>query len=182
MATLMERLRVPVALALAASVVVALVAAAAAAAAAHTFFAAAHSEVQMDSAQELAIATLAKANQSGQSGAAQYVVLDGGAWSTVWAQAHATVLPAPPLPEVDFTREMVIAVFQGTKPTAGFSVNIARVLDSGNTVEVFVEDTSPGPQCFVASVLTSPYHIVKVQMVEKEIAFRMTPRVAECSA
>ena len=179
MATLMQRPRVPFALALAASIVVALVAAAAASAA-HTFFPAANSEVQMDSAQELAIETLARGNQSGQSGAAQYVVQDGAAWSTVWAQANATVMPAPPLPEVDFTREMVIAVFQGTKPSAGYSVNIARVLDSGNTVEVFVEDTSPGPQCFAASVLTSPYHIVKVQKVEKDIAFRVTPRVSEC--
>jgi hypothetical protein len=56
----------------------------------------------------------------------------------------------------------VIAVFLGTRPTAGFSVTITAIAqDSGKVVVEYVE-RKPRPDMMVAQVLTAPFHIVKV--------------------
>ena len=79
-------------------------------------------------------------------------------WQTLWDR-HA---PGKPLPKVDFAREMIVGVFLGSKPTAGYRVEITSVRSSGDGVVVGYRETQPGGDSIVAEVLTSPYHLVAV--------------------
>jgi hypothetical protein len=79
-------------------------------------------------------------------------------WSKLWVQ-HAGERTRP---AVDFTKEVVAAVFLGTRPTAGFSVEIVRVRQEGVALVVEFKETRPAPESVAAQVLTSPYHIVAV--------------------
>ena len=65
-------------------------------------------------------------------------------------------------PSVDFTREVVVAVFMGTRPTAGFTIEITRVRVEGPALVVTYKETRPAPDGVTAQVLTSPFHIVAV--------------------
>ena len=79
-------------------------------------------------------------------------------WSRIWTQ-HAGERTQP---NVDFSKEVVVAVFTGTRPTAGFSVEITRVRQEGTALVVSYTETRPAPGSVAAQVLTSPYHIVAV--------------------
>ena len=79
-------------------------------------------------------------------------------WSKLWTQ-HAGERTRP---SVDFTKEVVVAVFMGTRPTAGFSIEIVRVRQEGAAVVVSWRETRPAPDSVTAQVLTSPFHIVAV--------------------
>jgi hypothetical protein len=79
-------------------------------------------------------------------------------WAKLWAQ-HAGERTRP---SVDFTREVVAAVFLGTRPTAGFSIEIVRVRQEPLALVVEYRETRPAPDSVAAQVLTSPYHIVAV--------------------
>jgi len=79
-------------------------------------------------------------------------------WSTLW-NLHAG---ARTRPAVDFSRDVVVAVFMGTRPTAGFGIEIVRVREEGNSLVVSYKETRPAPGLLTAQVLTSPYHIVAV--------------------
>jgi len=79
-------------------------------------------------------------------------------WTTLWTQ-HAGERTRP---NVDFSKEIVVAVFMGTRPTAGFSVEIVGVREEGATLVVSYRETRPAPQALTAQVLTSPFHIVAV--------------------
>lgn len=79
-------------------------------------------------------------------------------WAKLWNQ-HAGERTRP---SVDFTREVVAAVFLGTRPTAGFSIEIVRVRQEGVALVVEYKETRPAPDSVAAQVLTSPYHIVAV--------------------
>jgi hypothetical protein len=79
-------------------------------------------------------------------------------WSKLWTQ-HAGERTRP---AVDFTKEVVVAVFMGTRPTAGFSIEITRVREEGPALVVTYKETRPAPGGVTAQVLTSPFQIVAV--------------------
>ena len=79
-------------------------------------------------------------------------------WSKLWTP-HAGERARP---AIDFSKEIVVAVFMGSRPTAGFSVEIVRVREEGATLVVSYKETRPAPDSVAAQILTSPFHIVAV--------------------
>jgi PrcB C-terminal len=88
----------------------------------------------------------------------QAVAQSAAEWSTLWSQ-HAGDRARP---AVDFSKEMVVAVFLGTRPTAGFSVEIVGAREEGATLIVSYRESRPQPGSVTAQILTSPYHFVAV--------------------
>ena len=83
----------------------------------------------------------------------------------------------PKLSGVDFGTEMVIAVFQGQQPTAGYDIEITEV---GATYEVTYVASRPADDCITAQVLTAPFHVVTVPASAKRPVFEATERVNPC--
>jgi len=90
--------------------------------------------------------------------ARQVTVRSAAEWEKLWRQ-HAGERARPP---VDFAKETVLAVFLGSRPTAGFSIEIAGTRQDGPTLIVQYRETRPAAGGIVAQVLTSPYHIVAI--------------------
>ncbi len=80
----------------------------------------------------------------------------------LWSMAHAT--DGTPLPTVDFSKSYVIGVFAGTKPSGGYSIEVSRVSDSGDTRTVAITLMKPGSDCITSQAITSPYQIVSVPL------------------
>jgi hypothetical protein len=85
------------------------------------------------------------------------------------------------LPEVDFSKEMVIAVLQGQRNTGGYSIEVTNVIKESKKLYVIVETTDPGPSCINTQVITSPYHLVAVPKGDYQVEFRTTPKVFDCN-
>ena len=61
-----------------------------------------------------------------------------------------------------FGKEIVVAVFMGSRPTAGFSVEIVSTRVDGVALVVQYRETRPARDAIVAQILTMPYHIAAV--------------------
>ncbi|HEY2067475.1 MAG TPA: glycoside hydrolase family 2 TIM barrel-domain containing protein [Gemmatimonadaceae bacterium] len=84
------------------------------------------------------------------------VIRDAKDWASTWASLHAG-LPAPPLPHVDFTKEIVLFVALGPRSTGGFDVDVERIIRrSPDDLLVQIVETSPGDGCMSTQVITSP--------------------------
>jgi hypothetical protein len=66
------------------------------------------------------------------------------------------------LAQVDFQSKWVVAVFDGTKPSSGYTTTIDRVMQSDGEVHLYLRQTEPDPEQMVAAVLTHPYHIIEI--------------------
>jgi hypothetical protein len=115
----------------------------------------------------LSMTTIARNAQSGVDQARQVVVKTGDDWRALWKE-HA---PMKPLPEVDFTQSLVLAVFMGSQPTGGYMVEIRRVRAEPSGLVVEYAETRPGPADVTAQVITSPCHIVTVPQHAGTITF-----------
>ena len=71
----------------------------------------------------------------------------------------------------DFTREMVVGVFLGSRPTAGYGVEIVRAREEAGALVVQYREGSPSRDAMTAQVITMPYHLVAVPRDEGEVRF-----------
>ncbi len=90
-----------------------------------------------------------------------FTFYDKTAWDDMWRQYFSM----KPQPSVDFSKYVIIAVFQGLKHTGGYSVSITDVLNNGEKITVVVKEIIPGSSCMTTQVLTSPFHIIKVTVM-----------------
>jgi hypothetical protein len=67
------------------------------------------------------------------------------------------------LQELDYKQSFALIVFQGEQGTGGFVVTIERITRVGTTIHVYVQFHIPKPEEEKTLVVTSPYHLVKIQ-------------------
>jgi hypothetical protein len=113
------------------------------------------------------VRTLDRGALSEIDGQRQVTVRDRDEWASLW-RTHA---PGRPAPAVDFSREMVVGVFIGTRPTAGFTVDIVGYRDSGGNVVVEYRETEPPRDAITAQVIVSPYHLVVIPRRTGTVSF-----------
>lgn len=89
----------------------------------------------------------------------------------LWNQAYGSILTPPPLPDVDFRRESVVAMFLGTQPTGGYGLGVREVTLEDNEVYVTVDITEPGPNSITTQALTNPWIFVRVGRPDVSVAW-----------
>lgn len=115
--------------------------------------------------------TIARGTHSGYQSANQMVIDRPEQWADLWYQHTAGSEPPPPVPQVDFTRHSVVAVFAGEKPTGGYSVEILGVetkdFQIGNppSLVIQVEYRQPQPGDFVTDAITQPHHMIRIPQI-----------------
>ena len=105
--------------------------------------------------------SLARGYQTGIDAASVIVARDAGEWRTLWNRHAALVMPRPDLPEVDFTRDMVVCVTVGSRPSFGYAIEIERIVPDGVrgfTVEVIAR--KPAPDALLSQIVTQPFHMI----------------------
>lgn len=104
--------------------------------------------------------TLAEGSYSAIEAESQALISDAADWQAFWTRLHANRSPEPPLPQVDFASEMVLACTLGSRNSGGFQIKVAALAHVGNLCHLSLLYTEPGSNCFTTEALTQPYHIV----------------------
>ena len=110
----------------------------------------------------LPMTNIAKGAFSGITEARQEVIRDKAAWEKLWNQHNVTTKQGGRIPEIDFAKEMVIAVTLGRKRTGGYAIEILSVAAEDKKLKVTVKRTAPAPGAMVTQALTAPFHFVAV--------------------
>jgi hypothetical protein len=88
-------------------------------------------------------------------------------WSALW-RAHA---PDRPMPAVDWSKEMAVGVFLGTRTTAGYRVEIVGYRVEGGRVVVGYREAAPARGSITAQILTSPFALAAIPRRAGDVAF-----------
>ena len=99
------------------------------------------------------------------------VVYSTEEWEKLWKQVHASIVPTPELPEVDFDQQIIVAVFAGEKPSGGYTVKVDRILQTDEAVTVYVVEDSPEPEEMTITVISYPYQMVKMPYTDLPVDF-----------
>jgi hypothetical protein len=121
----------------------------------------------------IAFQTLVADMRSGVTEPKNVVVRDAAAWQQLWTQHIANRVPAPGLPNVDFTARMVIAVFTGNRAMGCGSMGITHVSSKDGQMVVDYEDRSSPMGRMCPNIVTSPVSMVMVDRNDAQVDFQV---------
>ena len=101
-------------------------------------------------------------------------------WRGQWRRITARQGEPPPLPAVDFRREMLLMAAMGPKPSGGYRVAIDSVIEQPGELLVFVRFVSPGRRCGAIAAVTSPVDIVRVPASSKPVRWTIERQAPDC--
>jgi hypothetical protein len=113
------------------------------------------------------IKTIDKGDQSNVDEARQVVVRTQAEWDKLWT-THGGDRKKP---AVDFVKEMVVGVFMGSRPSAGYTTTIVSTVSKDGKMIVRYEEKMPAKGTLSAQILTSPYHLVTTPRITGDVAF-----------
>jgi hypothetical protein len=122
-------------------------------------------------AAQAAFTDVAKGDISGQQLAKQVTVRTTAEWKALWKE-HG---PAEKMPAVDFTKNMVVGIFLGSKPSTGYEVEIVGVRTQGPDLIVEYVQKQPAQGTLAAQILTEPYHLVSAPRHAGTVRFIHVP-------
>jgi hypothetical protein len=109
------------------------------------------------SGKDLDIRRIGQWTRTGIGEARRLVIRDANAWAEFWSE-----LGVGERPSVDFSRDVVVAVAAGQRPSGGYEIAVERVVDNGGELTAEVVETTPGPNCITTASLTQPVDVVVV--------------------
>src|SRR5262244_523922 len=115
--------------------------------------------------------TLAKGLASGVGQPTQIVVRSQNDWAELWSRHMRAQSAPPPLPSVDFSRDMVVALFMGERPTGGYAIEVTRIERTAQGLSVHYRTSRPAPSATQMQALTQPFHLVTVPRVDDPVTF-----------
>jgi len=119
---------------------------------------------------------LTRGTQSDVKTRANYLVTSTEGLKKLWGMLDAQ----GKVPEVDFEKNSVVAVFAGENPTTGYAIEVSKIEDLLART-VFITLTKPDRSCFVGQTLTAPYQIVLVPVTELSFAHEDQTETKSCS-
>jgi protease stability complex PrcB-like protein len=111
--------------------------------------------------------TIARGAMSGVTSPEEIVVQSVQEWHALWTR-HA---PNTPEPVIDFTKEIVVGVFAGQRPTGGYRVQITSIERSDAGLTVVYDVTQPAKDAMVTQALTSPFELVRIPRLQLPVRF-----------
>jgi hypothetical protein len=113
--------------------------------------------------------TVASSRMSGVATKQVVVIRDQAAWEKLWAQHGSYMVPAPALPQVDFTRQMLIGMFSTQMHDGCYSVGIGALTAGASKLQVEVDEVAPRPNVMCAMIAVNPMQVVAVDRMDADI-------------
>ncbi len=130
--------------------------------------------------RNLELATIKKGSLSGHTDRRNYVIGDEKDWAELWDKMYPDKASRPALPDIDFSKYIVLAAFEGEKSTAGYDFEIQKAVETSSKVDVLIKETVPSSECYVSQNLVQPFHIVKIASSQKVIVFDLRTEIKKC--
>src|SRR5213594_288709 len=115
--------------------------------------------------------TLAKGLASGVGQPTQIVVRSQNEWTALWSRHMRAPSAPPPPPSVDFSRDMVVALFMGERPTGGYAIEVTQIERTDAGLAIHYRTRRPDPSSMQMQVLTQPYHLITVPRADDPVTF-----------
>lgn len=122
--------------------------------------------------------TLDRGHRPGITERQEHLVRDQGAWEALWAR-HTRGLKDPgQAPEIDFSRQEVLAVFMGNVSDGCHGVEIVNdIYRSADRVIGVEHYTVDHPSC--SQEIFQPFHLVETERDDGEVRFQVTETTRE---
>ena len=90
----------------------------------------------------------------------------------VYGIINRTRRPGIEVPQVDFAENMVVAVFMGRRSSGGNRVEIEKIEETTDAIQVYVRKVQPGEGDMTSMAITNPFIFAELPRSDKEVVFK----------
>ena len=120
--------------------------------------------------QEFPHQELIKGSNGGYYSPKNMIIRNHSDLKIIYTQINKIRKPGFPIPEIDFEKEIVIALFLGQRSSGGYTISISKIVETKDEIQVYTQNTEPdGP---ATTVMTQPFYFCKIPATEKTIVFK----------
>jgi len=114
---------------------------------------------------------IGKGNLNGSEGINQQnmVIQKNNDWDNLLAQLDSYTVSTFTETKIDFDNYQIIAVFDEVYGNGGHSIDIIKITENEADIVVKIKNLQTGG---INSVITQPFHIVKIPIIDKPILFK----------
>ncbi|MEM3610076.1 MAG: protease complex subunit PrcB family protein, partial [Candidatus Anstonellales archaeon] len=109
-----------------------------------------------------------------------YVIPISQELENVWREMFPNPEERPKIPEVDFSKYNVVAIYDGQRSCTGYSLVLESYEETSNEIKVRVKTMAPGKNCACASMITYPYILLGVSKSDKNISVTRNLEIYNC--
>jgi len=135
---------------------------------------------QGDDESNVPFEVLLESNFSSVSDKRHLLIKNSEDYQKLMSEVYANLDQMPRIPDADFTKNYIIAVFMGPRSTGGYSVSIDKIKESSSRITVYTVENSPGKNCVVTQGESRPYIIVRIPKIDKEVKFKTKEIIKDC--
>lgn len=117
---------------------------------------------------------------SGLTDSARVVVRHTQQWTDLWNSLWSRHFPQPVLPDVDFSRDMLVVAALGTRPTGGYGPYVDSAYQRTDHLEVVVRKVAPGTSCVTTQAITQPVDVARLPRSDQRVRYRERSVVVDC--
>lgn len=121
--------------------------------------------------EALAFRSLVKEAYSGVNAPREVLIKEQAAWSALWTEHTRIRTPAPALPEVDFTRQMLVGVFSGERHNGCVETSVLRTVAGEGRLVVEYEERDITAVAICMAVVGQPMQVVAIDRVDVPVEF-----------
>lgn len=121
---------------------------------------------------EIKFETIQSGHLSGIARRTRIVIRSRPDWEQFWRLHTGNRRPLPTAPEVDFQKDMIVAVMMGQQSSGGYTIAIESITQENEKMRVDVQEQEPAEDAMTSSALSAPFHIVTVPVWDGEIEFQ----------
>jgi hypothetical protein len=83
--------------------------------------------------------------------------------------------PRPEIPQIDFDKQLVIALVDVSEPSMGYSIEINELEERPDEIVVMATKLTPNPEYVYAAVITYPRHVITTSATDKPFILSLPP-------
>lgn len=84
--------------------------------------------------------------------------------------------PRPEVPQIDFDKQLVIALVDVSEPSMGYSIEINELEERPDEIVVMATKLTPNPEYLHAAVITYPRHVITTSATDKPFILSLTEK------
>lgn len=103
-------------------------------------------------------------------------------FENVWKENFSLSFQVPVIPEIDFSKKMVIAAWMGEKNTGGFEIDLQSINIDKEIMVITIKQIQPGKTCITTMAIEHPFifAVTDKYPVEKT-KIQIINKVKECN-
>ena len=130
--------------------------------------------------KEISFKSIEKGTNGGFENPTTKLINNQAGFEDLWQKIWNRTSDKPQIPEVDFSKNQLILVAIGAKNNGGYGLEIEKITETKNELNVIYFETKAGEKCMTTQAIVFPFELIEIEKTSKNVVFTSAEKIIDC--